>query len=113
MTWTHAALLGRRRSVYATGNRAAGEPAIPNRTRPHVRLGWRKQHIHRRPSLSVCAISLAQLGKFVRQPDDMASSGSIEELLNQGSFDPLPDMNPPRAQRRIWISGLLVALHYY
>lgn len=97
MTWTHAALVGRRRSVHATGNRAAGEPEIPNRTCPHVRLGWRKQHIHCRPSLSVCAISLAQLGKLVRQPDDMACSGSIEELVSQGSFDRLPDMNPPPA----------------
>lgn len=113
MTWTHAALLDRRRSVHATGNRAAGAPEIPNRTRPHLRLDWRKQHIHRRPWLFVCAISLAQLGKFVRQPDDMACSGSIEELVNQGSFDPLPDMNPPPAQRRIWISGLIVSLHYY
>jgi hypothetical protein len=57
MTWTHVALVDRRRSVHPPGNSAAGEPEIPNCTRPRMSLGAHKRQIHCIPSLGVWVIS--------------------------------------------------------
>lgn len=98
MTWTHAALVDRRRSVHSTGNSAAGEPEIPNRTRPRMSFGSHKRQIHGKPSVCVCVITLylgdfpsAQLGKARSTAMELAWSGSIVELLNPRTFDRLPD----------------------
>lgn len=108
--------LGLAAAFGAYTGKCCDQPASHREPRASTHESWLTQAAHSSQTTTARLRDFPwhKLGKFNRQPHELACSGRIAELLNQGRpFDPLTDHDSSFRGEAIWISVLIVSLRYY